>query len=718
MTRRLASLTVTVAVVAVVLTPVAYAADGRVVDPSGRPIAGAVVTVVGIPGSATTGVDGRFRWLPEPLPPFDVLVTVSGRYSRPIRIQQIHELALIRLEPLQVEEVTVAAAASSSDVPPAGGSRTIAGGDWLAFQPTTMLQALDHVAGVSTVSEGRAAAPAIRGLAHGRTLLLIDGARVTSERRVGTGMHAVDPFSLERLDVARGPGAVAYGSDAIGGVIGVQTRRARPGSPLQARLMTTGGIGVPQAHVAMELSKGTAHGGLLVQTRYRQANDYRQPDGRRQFNSGGTDFGLVARADGQVNDGALSIILRSDRARDVGRPRSDSRLVRFAYPLEDAHRLTLTYDHPRAGALGRLAVVGFVGHHRLVTEQDRAETGISPRRLTTSIVSASDVELRATGERGLRDRGRLQFGLDATRRFGLDAVEQNSIYPPAGVSIVREQALAGANRTGIGVFGQAHWALTTRLVAAGGLRADHVMTNSGSGYFGSLKVATGAASGFGALTLSGPRGLSVTGQLSRGFRDPLLSDRYYRGPTGRGYVTGNPQLGPETSLQLDLAVRLTARSHRIAAFWYDYRIGNLVERIPVNGDSYEFRNGLAARVRGVEIEAQGNLGRGVTLGVDGHVGHGGDTATRLGLDGVGPARVTISVRRQVGRVFAEGRVSRHGAYTRPGPTEVGVPGYTFLELAAGIPVSEAVDLAVQAGNLANRLFPLSADPRGVPAPGR
>ena len=53
-------------------------------------------------------------------------------------------------------------------------------------------------------------------------------------------------------------------------------------------------------------------------------------------------------------------------------------------------------------------------------------------------------------------------------------------------------------------------------------------------------------------------GFSATAQVARGFRDPTLSDRYFRGPTGRGFITGNPDLEPETSLQCDGALRYVA----------------------------------------------------------------------------------------------------------------------------------------------------------------
>lgn len=125
------------------------------------------------------------------------------------------------------------------------------------------------------MSEGHAAAPALRGLARGRTLFLIDGGRVTAERRVGASATFLDPSVIEGIDIARGPGSVAYGSDALGGVISVRTRRAEPGSPLTTRVSGTIGAGVPERRGSFELSKGLARLERLHQILGRARRDLR-----------------------------------------------------------------------------------------------------------------------------------------------------------------------------------------------------------------------------------------------------------------------------------------------------------------------------------------------------------------------------------------------------------------------------------------------------------
>jgi len=155
---------------------------------------------------------------------------------------------------------------------------------------------------VSVVSEGHAAVPAIRGLARGRTLILIDGVRVTSDRRVGPSATYLDPFVLDGIEVARGPGSVAYGSDAFGGVIYARTRRVAANSPLAFRAVGAIGTGMPQQRVGLELTKGLPKGGVAVQAHYRDFDDYDSPAGE-VFNSGATDRGFLLRAEHEVGRG-------------------------------------------------------------------------------------------------------------------------------------------------------------------------------------------------------------------------------------------------------------------------------------------------------------------------------------------------------------------------------------------------------------------------------
>src|SRR5688500_6761069 len=221
--------TATFAVLVCLALPLpAFAFKGRVIDQDGRPVANAIVSVLGRTGEAITDKDGRFVFQPDPPVPFEILVIdAAGSYARPVLIESLDAAGelLVTVAPILNESVTVSGSAPSIESTPGAATTSLSGRDVAVRQPANLMQAIENVAGVNQVSEGQAAVPAIRGLARGRTLILVDGARVSSERRVGPSATYLDPSLIEGVDVARGPGSVAYGSDAFGGVISVRTRR-------------------------------------------------------------------------------------------------------------------------------------------------------------------------------------------------------------------------------------------------------------------------------------------------------------------------------------------------------------------------------------------------------------------------------------------------------------------------------------------------------------
>jgi outer membrane receptor protein involved in Fe transport len=700
----------------------ALAFKGRVVDDQGRPVAKATVSILGRTGEAITDQDGRFEWKPDPPPPFEILVIdAGGNYSKPVIVTDLEPDAevTVTVTPLISESVMVSGSAPSIEATPGAGTTSISGRDVAVRQPANLMQAIENVAGVNQVSEGQAAVPAIRGLARGRTLILIDGARVSSERRAGPSATYLDPTIVEGVDVARGPGSVAYGSDAFGGVISVRTRRVTAGSPFAAQFSGTLGAGVPERRAALEMSKGLARGGVLLAAHTRNADDWNSSIGE-VFNSGFSDHGFLARLEHAAGPGSFSVAWQSDFGRDIERPRNNSRTVRFYYPSENSHRLTTGYEAVQLGGFQRLGFTGFVGTFDQRTDQDRFATATTGRTIERADVKAKDFHVRGFGEK-LFGRARFEIGLDINGRFGLNAIDDLLTYNLAGdiVDTRPNVSVDSARRTDSGVYVSIESAITPLLSFGGGIRGDYVTTKNSGGYFGDRSTSNGAGSGYASVTVGGAAGVSATAQIARGFRDPVISDRYYRGPTGRGFITGNPELDPETSTQLDLAVRYTAPAFRIAAFYYHYRINDLIERFSTDPDFFFFRNRGRARLRGVEVEGQVSFPAGLTLDLAAQVADGRALDDDAYLDDISPANFSATLRRQFGeRAFVQVRSAYFSDDDHFGPTEREVPGYTILDAAAGYRVVRALEVRVNARNLLDEDHFASQDVRAVLAPGR
>ena len=708
--------------IVVSLASPAFAFKARVVDQQGRPVAKATVSILGRTGEAITDSDGRFEWKPDPPPPFEILVIdASGNYSRPVLIDALNPEAelVVTVAPLLTESVTVSGSAPSIESTPGSGTTSLSGRDVAVRQPANLMQAIENVAGVNQVSEGQAAVPAIRGLARGRTLILIDGARVSSERRVGPSATYLDPSLIEGVDVARGPGSVAYGSDAFGGVISVKTRRVAAGSPLAVQFSGTVGTGVPELRGAIDLSKGFSNGGMIFAAHSRKADDWDSPQGE-VFNSGFSDSGVLFRVEHKVGAGSLSAGWQSDFGRDIERPRNNSQTVRFFYPTEDSHRFTTGYEAENVAGLNRIGFTGFIGNYAQVTDQDRFATATTGRTIERADVSANDFHARGFGEH-LFGKSRFEFGVDVNGRYGLHAIDDLITYDLAGniVSTRPNVSVDTAQRTDTGVYTSIETAVAPILVLSGGIRGDYVTTQNIGGYFGDRSTGNGAGSGYAAATFGSFGGVSVTAQIARGFRDPVLSDRYYRGPTGRGFITGNPDLNPETSVQADLGVRYVAPAFRLAAFFYHYKIHDLIERYSTSTDNFFFRNRGTARVRGFEVEGQATLPSGLTLDLAAQVSDGRALDDNAYLDDISPITITVVLRRQFGeRAFAQVRTAWFSDDDHFGPTERAVNGYTMLDVAGGFRVARPFELRVQARNLLNEEYFASQDVRTVLAAGR
>ena len=100
-----------------------------------------------------------------------------------------------------------------------------------AFNPQTAADVLGLTGEVFIQkSQYGGGSPMIRGFATNRLLYSIDGVRMnTAIFRSGNIQNVIslDPFAIAGSEVLFGPGAVGYGSDAIGGVMAFSTLEPR-----------------------------------------------------------------------------------------------------------------------------------------------------------------------------------------------------------------------------------------------------------------------------------------------------------------------------------------------------------------------------------------------------------------------------------------------------------------------------------------------------------
>jgi len=139
--------------------------------------------------------------------------------------------------PQTLDKVVVTAAGFEQKVVDAPASISVVSREELAKRPyTSLVDALRDVEGIdvgleATDKNGRATI-SMRGLPSEYTLVLIDGRRQSNVGQLypnnfGGGQFSYLPplDAIERIEVVRGPMSTLYGSDAMGGVINIITRR-------------------------------------------------------------------------------------------------------------------------------------------------------------------------------------------------------------------------------------------------------------------------------------------------------------------------------------------------------------------------------------------------------------------------------------------------------------------------------------------------------------
>lgn len=92
---------------------------------------------------------------------------------------------------------------------------------------TTIGELIQDVPGVELQNDGTPGLirVSIRGEGTMRSTILIDGQRISEHKSMSGTPILIDPSAVERVEVIKGPASVLYGSDAIGGVINIITKK-------------------------------------------------------------------------------------------------------------------------------------------------------------------------------------------------------------------------------------------------------------------------------------------------------------------------------------------------------------------------------------------------------------------------------------------------------------------------------------------------------------
>jgi len=558
-----------------------------------------------------------------------------------------------------------------------GVAATVIGADEIErSKGTSIADYMRTVPGLDVVQSGGAGAVTslfLRGTNSTQALVLVDGVKLNSPFFGGVDISSLSTANLERVEVVRGPFSALWGSEAIGGVVQLVSRRDAGEKGFDARITGALGNGAAMqgtADVAVRTGAVTLTGGFR-----RMTADGDLPN---EFFAVTNLSGGVEVALGEGSHAGL--VLRRDSG-VTGIPFSGG----VATPYRKTTADTTTLAIPVSVALGtRTSLeVSFLASRDQPTFSDPDD----PYGFTSSETGAKRVggRLVLSHEFGAN---RLSVGSDYERT----SVRSADSY---GVSLDGE-----TTRTSSLFFEDRLSLVHDRLVVTAGLRRDD---NSAFG---------AAWSPRGTVVFLVSPALKLRAAAGAAFRSPTTGELYYP-------FSGNPDLKPERSASVEAGVEIAIAS----GLWFETTLflNDIRDLIQYDPQSFTNENVGRARTQGVEMVLRGDLGGGFAARASYTYLDATDLETGLPL----LRRPNNRIAATVGRSFGSGssaelsgtwvgsRLDRDASdFTKI----VEMPAYLRVDAAATFPrFLGALSPYVRVTNLLGASY---AEVSGYPAPGR
>lgn len=692
----------------VAASQVAAAVTVRITDQSATPVRGARLEVVGADVGVSAGADGRAR-LRLAAGLHRVLVTALGFAPRQLHLEIVGdgtdriEVVLERTA-LSLAGVTVTAAPTAQSLGDVAAPVSSMDARALNRSLANSLSAtLSRQAGVTVRSQGPAASmPIIRGLTGDRIVVLQDGQRAADLASTASDHGiTVDPLAARGIEVVRGPAALLYGSNALGGVVNVisdDIPRVIPAGRTTSLALTTesamrGGGG--WGEVVQPLGQ---HAAVTMKGGARSHADQLLPAGPRLGNTSSRNRSAVIGA-GASRDGWAAGMAWRRYGFEYGLPYRDrpEEGIRLRGAREE---LLARATVPRVGPFSQLRVEG--GHQRYAHDEVATTGDVAT---TLGLVTTQLQMIGAVRPAGVVAGGAL--GLTwSTRENGVTG--EQALTPPSRVE-----------QTGAVLFQEVRVANRLRVPVSVRVERTSIRSVSSVQFGDAVSRRFDAVSASGGVVWSLFRAGSLALSGAHAVRAPSVEELFSRaGHAGTGaYEIGNAALAPEVTDGVDLVWRVERPGMRAQVAGYHSSVRGWIGMYPTGRDTSVVVGDVAkvlplfvvsqrpARLTGLEFDVERVIRAHVVAGLVGDVMRARD-ATGGALPFMPAARLGGHVRYDNQRVQLGGAVRRQarqgevpdGEYRAPGYTQV--DGFLGLTWFAG-PAMHGVMLRVD--NAGNRL---------------
>ena len=486
------------------------------------------------------------------------------------------------------------------------GARTV--GELLQDVPGVQIQN-DGSQGLKRVS--------IRGEDAFRTLVLIDGQKISEHKSMSGSPILIDASRIERVEVIKGPASVLYGSDAIGGVVNIITKKGGQ-KPVEGEFWT-GFNGASRGW-----SEGAALRGNVDGFKYRfsashsDQGNIHTPDGEldntnfRQTDVSGfvsydfTDkFTLGAGIDyykGAFNSTAMEY---------VNDPNSD-----FFVRVPKWNRTKYYAFAELKDVSDYLTRVRFDAYYQKSEKDMRnyvAQPPVIMDNYASNIIRSKGLSLQTDWQLG--NSNFLVAGYDLNHdKLDSSGRTDMTISPNPMFSIqTSTDKFYDGNQLSQSLFASMETQLPADLTLTYGVRWTHVNTELTRGDEYKKEMRTGGADTGDdsesrpvlnvGLVWTGIENLALRASWAQGFRVPNLTEKYIGTAMGGGTVWGNPDLDPETSNNFEIGARWNpGKTNLDVALFYsdadDYIASVLTDS---KENIYTYTNVASAKTFGTEL---------------------------------------------------------------------------------------------------------------------
>ena len=481
-----------------------------------------------------------------------------------------------------LEQVVISGSRTESTLADTGSAVSIMTGAELEQRQIRLVSdALRAVPGVAVSRQGPIGTVTqvrIRGAEANHTVVLIDGVKINDPFTSEVDFAHLLAAQIDRIEILRGPQSVLYGSEAIGGVISIFTKRGAPG--LQGDASIEGGS-------FSSVDGSAAIRGATQTLNYALSASALRTDGTNISRFGSEDDGyrngtLYARAGwAPTSTAALDASLRYRDSRSMFDPQD------FGFPpgttfglIIDGDRLSEgdQFDAKLRGRLTTGALEHQLGFTHTQTQEDTLADGVF-----------------TNGFEGRRDRvdyqGTWRFGAGVPQAVTLAAEHEWQQYESKGPTPASAQSQTRENdKTGVAAEYRARLPSLTALTLS--VRRDHHELFADTTTY--------------RITAAQPLGQRVKLRASygTGIANPTFFELF-------GFIPGsfdpNPDLKPEESRGFDLGADFVIGDvDRLSLTYFD---ADLENEISSTFDANTFRSSVTnlsgkSKRRGFEVEAQ------------------------------------------------------------------------------------------------------------------